>query len=110
MFFNGRTPFNIVDFKDELTTLKIQRKLNLSRVNFYLIRSNGIDDLSNGLNFNNFIYGGEYESLISEWKIKTEASVLIFHSLMRDSYSPPYIKLLKFKPLLRSSIPFDLIK
>ena len=74
MFFNGRTPFNIVDFKDELTALKIQRKLNLNSVNFYLIRSNGIDDLSNGLNFNNFIYGVEYESLISEWKIKTEAA------------------------------------
>ena len=26
MFFNGRTPFNIVDFKDELTALKIQKK------------------------------------------------------------------------------------
>ena len=53
---------------------KVKRKLNLNSVNFYLIRSNGIDDLSNGLKFNNFIYGGEYESLISEWKIKTEAA------------------------------------
>ena len=103
MFFNGRTPFNIVDFKDELTTLKIQRKLNLSRVNFYLIRSNGIDDLSNGLNFNNFIYGGEYESLISEWKIKTEAAFSKYYFERGDINENDMALILNITPPARTS-------
>ena len=103
MFFNGRTPFNIVDFKDELTTLKIQRKLNLSRVNFYLIRSNGIDDLSNGLNFNNFIYGGEYESLISEWKIKTEAAFSKYYFERGDINENDMAFILNITPPARTS-------
>jgi len=103
MFFNGRTPFNIVDFKDELTALKIQRKLNLNSLNFYLIRSNGIDDLNNGLNFNNFIYGGEYESLISEWKIKTETAFSKYYFERGDINENDMAFILNITPPVRTS-------
>lgn len=103
MFFNGRTPFNIVDFKDEITALKIQRKLNLNSLNFYLIRSNGIDDLNNGLNFNNFICGGEYESLISEWKIKTEAAFSKYYFERGDINEKDMAFILNITPPVRTS-------
>ena len=104
MFFNGRTPFNIVDFKDQLTALKVQKKLNLNSINFYLIKSNGVDDLSNGLNFNNSIYGGEYESLVSEWKIKSEAAFSKYHFERGNIKEYDMAFILHITPPVRTSI------
>ena len=53
--------------------------MNLNSFNFYLIKSNGTDDIINGLNFNNHVYGGEYQSPISEWKIKAETALSTYY-------------------------------
>ena len=103
MFFNGRTPFNIVDFKDELTALKIQKKMNLNSFNFYLIKSNGTDDIINGLNFNNHVYGGEYQSLISEWKIKAETALSTYYFEREQIKENDFAFILNVTPPLRTT-------
>ena len=102
MFFNGRTPFNIVDFKDELTALKIQ-KMNLNSFNFYILKSNGTDDIINGLNFNNYVYGGEYQSLISEWKIKAETALSTYYFEREQIKENDFAFILNVTPPLRTT-------
>ena len=103
MFFHGRTPFNVVDFNDNLTAIKIKRKINLNSLNIYHIRSKGIDDLTNGLEFNNFIYGGEYESLINEWRIKSEIALSTYNFEREKINEKDVAFILNVTPPLRTS-------
>ena len=103
MLFHGRTPFNVVDFNDNLTAIKIKRKMNLNSLNIYHIRSKGIDDLTNGLEFNNFIYGGEYESLINEWRIKSEIAFSTYNFEREKINEKDVAFILNVTPPLRTS-------
>ena len=103
MLFHGRTPFNVVDFNDNLTAIKIKRKINLNSLNMYHIRSKGIDDLTNGLEFNNFIYGGEYESLINEWRIKSEIALSTYNFEREKINDKDVAFILNITPPLRTS-------
>ena len=103
MLFHGRTPFNVVDFNDNLTAIKIKRKMNLNSLNIYHIRSKGIDDLTNGLEFNNFIYGGEYESLINEWRIKSEIALSTYNFEREKINDKDVAFILNVTPPLRTS-------
>ena len=103
MLFHGRTPFNVVDFNDNLTAIKIKRKINLNSLNIYHIRSKGIDDLTNGLEFNNFIYGGEYESLINEWRIKSEIALSTYNFEREKINEKDVAFILNVTPPLRTS-------
>ena len=103
LLFHGRTPFNVVDFNDNLTAIKIKRKINLNSLNIYHIRSKGIDDLTNGLEFNNFIYGGEYESLINEWRIKSEIALSTYNFEREKINEKDVAFILNVTPPLRTS-------
>ena len=108
MLFNGRTPFNIVDFNDNLTAIKIQKKMNLNSLNVYHIRSKGTDDLTNGLEFNNYIYGGEYESIINEWKIKAETALSTYHFEREQINDKDLAFIVNITPPLRTlSLPLN---
>lgn len=108
MLFHGRTPFNVVDFNDNLTAIKIKRKMNLNSLNIYHIRSKGIDDLTNGLEYNNFIYGGEYESLINEWRIKSEIALSTYNFEREKINDKDVAFILNVTPPLRTSrLPFN---
>ena len=69
--FYGKTPFNISPL-DHILAFKINKNYRLNNFGLGYLRSNGIDALSNGFNFNNQIFNSTYSGNINEWKINSE--------------------------------------
>ena len=81
--------------------------MNLNSFNFYILKFNGTDDIINGLNFNNYVYGGEYQSLISEWKIKAETALSTYYFEREQIKENDFAFILNVTPPLRTTrIPF----